>query len=84
MKRPAHRCPKKSRGFSWARVPQASGGLAYRLYRYDMRGVMHAKVLRFDAGTDRTAITPILRTARRELREFVDDIDLKFMGVINA
>ena len=81
MKALAHRPPKKSDGFSWARVPTASGGVTYRLYRCDMKGALHAEVLRFPAGESRQQIQAVLRTARHKLRDSVDDIDLHFLGV---
>lgn len=81
MKRLSARAPKKTRGFSWARVPTANGGVTYRLYRHDLQGALHAEVLRFPAGESRQQIQAVLRTARHKLRDSVDDIDLHFLGV---
>lgn len=75
------RMPTKRDGFSWARIPQQNGGVLYRLYRRDMRGVMHATILPYPVNADRTEIAGELRLERHRLRNTVDEIDLEIMGV---
>ena len=74
-KLPAHRGV-----FSYSRIPLDGGGVAYRLFRRDMRGAVHA-VLRNFATIDRRAMAEELNIARHQLRNTVDDIDLEIMGV---
>ncbi len=73
------RTPKKTAGFSWGRVV-TDGAVAYRLFRRDQRGALHWFLRTFE-GTDRAAMADELKRARRLLRDQVDEVDLKFMGV---
>lgn len=77
------RMPTKRDGFSWARIPQDSGGVLYRLYRRDMRGVLHVELLPFSSDWEccRCVVARRLREARHRLRDTVDDIDLEIMGL---
>lgn len=76
-KLPAHRgC------FSYARIPQAGGGVVYRLFRRDMNRVLHAELLPFHRDCTRQLIAETLRVARHRLRNTVDEIDLELMGVV--
>lgn len=75
------RMPRNRNGFCWARIPQESGGVLYRLYRRDMRGAVHAALRNF-ATADRRAMAEELNIARHQLRNTVDDIDLALMGVV--
>lgn len=81
MKRLPRRMPHNRNGFCWARIPQDSGAILYRLYRRDMRGAVHA-VLRNFATVDRRAMAEELNIARHQLRNSVDDVDLALMGVV--
>jgi hypothetical protein len=74
-KLPAHRGT-----FSYARIPQDGGGVTYRLFRRDMRRALHAELCTFHPDCDRRLIAQHLRTARRQLRDTVDEIDLEFLG----
>lgn len=74
------RMPHNRNRFCWARIPQDSGAVLYRLYRRDMRGAVHA-VLRNFAAVDRHEMAQELNIARHQLRNTVDDIDLEIMGM---
>lgn len=74
------RTPSRRDRFCWARIPQDSGGVLYRLYRRDMQGAVHA-VLRNFKIIDRHEMAEELNIARHQLRNTVDDIDLALMGV---
>ena len=74
-KLPAHRGV-----FSYARIP-VSGGVVYRLFRRDQDHVLHAELLSFHPDCERRLIARDLRKARRRLRDRVDEIDLRIMGV---
>ena len=75
------RMPNNRNRFCWARIPQDSGSVLYRLYRRDMRGAVHA-VLRNFTALDRHVMAEELNIARHQLRNTVDDIDLALMGVV--
>ena len=82
MPRPlTRRTPHNRNGFCWARIPQDSGSVLYRLYRRDQRGAVHA-VLRNFTALDRHAMAEELNIARHQLRNSVDDVDLALMGVV--
>lgn len=78
------RTPSNRNTFCWARIPQDSGGVLYRLYRRDMRHAVHAVLRNFPADCDRHTIATEVNVARHELRNSVDEIDLALMGVENA
>lgn len=81
MHHAAHHRPKQTAPFSWTRIPETHGVVLFRLYRRDMRGVLHYELHRFPITTPRAEIACSLLQARKRLREFVDEIDLKIMGV---
>jgi hypothetical protein len=68
--------------FSWGRVPSLTGGVTYRLFRRDVKGALHVEMKRFDPEHhERHDIARELIVMRRRLRETVDALDLKFLGV---
>lgn len=75
MRPHAHRHPKSTPGFSWARIPE-DDACTWRLFRRDHRGKLHMFSLRYAPASDRQAIAGALRHARRLLRDRVDEIDL--------
>lgn len=79
---PARRMPHNRNHFCWARIPQDSGGVLYRLYRRDQRGAVHAVLCNFPGGTRRAEMAGELNIARHQLRNTVDDVDLALMGVV--
>lgn len=76
-KLPAHRG-----AFSYARIPLDGGAVAYRLFRRDMRGALHAEFRNFHPDRRRGDIARELNIARHQLRNTVDEIDLQIMGVM--
>lgn len=82
MRHGSHHRPKQTCGFNWTRIPETHGTVCFRLYRRDMRGVLHYELLRRPITTPRREIACDLLKARKRLRELVDDLDLQFMGVI--
>lgn len=75
-KLPAHRGV-----FSYARIPLEGGTVAYRLFRRDLRRVLHAELKTFHPDCSRSFIARELNIARHQLRNTVDEIDLALMGV---
>lgn len=75
-KLPAHRGV-----FSYARIPTFGGGITYRLFRRDLKNVLHADMRNFHPDCSRRLIARDLRTARNQLRDQVDEIDLQILGV---
>lgn len=73
--------PTHRGAFSYARIPTAGGGVIYRLFRRDQRYILHAELLPFHPDCDRRTIARVLSEARHRLRNQVDDIDLRIMGV---
>lgn len=74
--------PKKNPGFSWGRFPLGDTGVvAYRLFRRDNRGALHWHILDFKGDETRYEMARRLRSAKRRLRDRVDEIDLAAMGV---
>lgn len=72
------RPPTRNGGFSWGRFPMEDGGpICYRLFRRDDDGARHMLAFNFPAQEDRQAMAGVLKRARRELRDQVDEIDLK-------
>ncbi len=67
--------------FSYARIPMDGGGVAYRLFRRDMRRALHAELRNFHPDCSRSLIARELNIARHQLRNTVDEIDLEIMGV---
>lgn len=75
-KLPAHRG-----GFSYSRIPVAGGSVVYRLFRRDQRNALHCEQRVFHPDYPRAAMARDLNRARHKLRNVVDEVDLKFMGV---
>lgn len=74
--------PTKSEGFSWGRFPMGDTGVvAYRLFRRDESGALHARSVDLKPGDSRSEIAHKLRRERRALRDQVDEINLEAMGV---
>jgi len=83
-----HKRPTGKGTFSYGRVPcvdtrefGAVTSISYRLFRRDQNGKLHPKFFNFAADTDRAEIAKTLNEARHQLRNLVDDIDLKLLGV---
>jgi hypothetical protein len=53
----------------------------YRLFRRDLRRVLHVEMHTFGRDWQRRAIAERLRQMRHRLRNTVDEIDLALMGV---
>lgn len=83
MKTDATKLPKKGRGFTWSRAPRDEGrAMQWRLHRWDMRGVLHISYVRADPimmARDRRQVAQWLRSARRNLRDRVDEIDIAIL-----
>lgn len=77
------RMPGKRNRFCWVRIPQDSGGVLYRLYRRGMDSKVFAVVHAFPEGSPRAGIAGVVNRLRHRLREHVDEIDLRAMGVTN-
>lgn len=76
------RAPKRNGGFSWGRFPTTDGDfITWRLFRRDMGGRVHIKILTFTAKDTRSLIASRVRAACHRLRDQVDEIDLAAMGV---
>lgn len=76
------RAPRGHMGFSWGRYPLAHDiGVEYRLFRRDLTGRLHMVGRRFLPGQPRKEIAVSLWHARITLRERVDAIILRQLGV---
>ncbi|KRG86147.1 hypothetical protein H7691_12615 [Stenotrophomonas sp. CW117] len=74
------RAPKRNEGLSWGRFPTDDGSaVTYRLFRRDHRGALHMEARTFFTSADPTHIAKVLRHAKRQLRDRVDEIDLAAM-----
>ena len=74
------RAPKKTGGFSFGRFPSECGTyVTFRLFRRDHRGALHMEARTFFTSADPTYIAKVLRHAKRQLRDRVDEIDLAAM-----
>jgi hypothetical protein len=76
------RQPKKTAGFSWGRSIAADGSTIWRLFRRDQRGSLHWRQLIPNQEWSLSKTATELNRARHLLRDQVDEIDLKLMGVI--
>ncbi len=76
------RQPKKMAGFSWGRSVSSVGLVTWRLFRRDQRGALHWMQLTPHHSWCRREIATELNRARHALRDQVDDVDLRLMGVI--
>lgn len=82
MRHMTRRPPEKQPGFSWGRnVSDDEGVVVYRLFRRDIFSRLYVEERRFDFDVPRYMIARSLRTARRCLRDCVDEIDLRAMGI---
>lgn len=76
------RRPPSKRDTAFARFPSDDGALVtYRLFRRDHERRTHFRELRFFPDTPRPVIAMNLLRARRELREFVDGLQLAAWGI---
>jgi len=74
------RAPKRNEGLSWGRFPTDDGSaVTYRLFRRDHTGRLHFDARTFFTTSDPTYIAKVLRHAKRQLRDRVDEIDLAAM-----
>lgn len=68
--------------FSYARIPHPeSSGVTYRLFRRDDSGRLHYLAWNFKRDCPIRQAAEDLNIARHQLRDLVDGIDLKLMGV---
>lgn len=81
MRHTIPRQPKNREHFCWSRVVTQDGWVAYRLFRRDQRGVVHYRSVPFECGTDRKVIAVTINGERHDLRNSVDDVDLRLMGL---
>jgi hypothetical protein len=77
----SRKLPQHRGVFSYARIPTDGGGVVYRLFRRDMKRVLHCEMRVFHPDYPRAARARDLNKARHQLRDLVDDIDLKLLGV---
>lgn len=78
----ARRAPGKGHGLTWARFPTVDGSaVIYRLWRRDHNRKPHQIEKAFFTDAEPAHIARVLRQAKRKLRDDVDHIDLKAMGV---
>lgn len=76
------KAPRKTRGFSWARIPNLDLGVVdYRLTRGDETKALHHECRSFRVDTPRAEIARVLWWMRIRLREKVDAIVLQQLGV---
>lgn len=76
------RAPGKGHGLTWARFPTVDGSaVIYRLWRRDHNRKPHQVEKQFHTDAEPAHIARVLRQAKRQLRDDVDHIDLKAMGV---
>lgn len=81
MKPLTRKLPAHKGCFSFARIPMDGSGVTYRLFRRDLRRVLHAEMKNFHPDCTRGYIARELNIARHQLRNTVDEIDLEIMGV---
>lgn len=72
--------PRKTRGFAWARLVDDQG-VTYRLTRGDERGRLYAEQRAFSKECDRAMIARVVCTARHRLRDTVDEVVLRQLGI---
>ena len=76
------RAPRGHMGFTWGRFPaDGDTSVTYRLFRRDHTKRTHVRNLQFFPDTPRPVIAMNLLRARRELREFVDGLQLAAWGM---
>lgn len=74
------RPPRKTRGFAWARLVDDEG-VVYRLTRADESGRLHMEQRGFSKACERAVIARVVCTARNRLRDTVDEIVLRQLGL---
>jgi len=76
------RQPGKSSRFSWGRLFDPDRRiLVYRLFRRDLTGKVNLGLATFSDFESRLTIARVVRGARNMLRNKVDEIDLRYLGV---
>ena len=76
------KAPRKTRGFAWARIVDAElGVVTYRLSRSDEQRVLHTDMRTFRIDTHRSDIARAVWAMRIRLRDKVDEIVLRQLGV---
>lgn len=71
------RAPRRNWGLSWGRFPTVDGSaVTYRLWRRDHTGKLHTQERTFFTESPPAYIAKVLRQAKRQLRDAVDEIDL--------
>lgn len=69
--------PGKGHGLTWARFPTVDGSaVIYRMWRRDHKRKPHQVQKAFFTDADPAYIAKVLRLAKRQLRDTVDEIDL--------
>lgn len=79
----SRRAPRKTRGFAWARIA-GEAVVTYRLTRGDMRGQLHMEQRQFPVTCQRAVIARVVNAARHRLRDTVDDVCLRQLGVLEG
>lgn len=74
------KAPRKTRGFAWGRLAGESW-VAYNLTRGDVGGRLYLERRTFPIDTDRRVIAHVVNKARHRLRDTVDDVILRQLGV---
>lgn len=83
MKAGATKQPKKTRGFSWRRGYGADTNITgWRLYRWDCKGKLHGHEFYLMPEAHRSDAAILLRQACHQLRDEVDEVELKELGLI--
>ncbi len=75
-----NRSPRRKGRFCWAREI-TPGVVRYRLFRRELTGRVQPKTCTFHPGMSRSQIAEILNQERHALRDRVDEIDLRSLGV---
>lgn len=73
--------PNKHHRFAFARIP-VDGGVTYRLFRRDLTNRIHFAQITLGEGMDRMQFACALWRLRKELRERVDEIEFRLLGVV--
>lgn len=76
----ARKAPRKTRGFAWGRL-SGDEVVVYRLTRGDVHGRLFLEQRAFSLGCERSVIARVVNAARHRLRDTVDDVILRQLGV---
>ncbi|SDY08248.1 hypothetical protein [Lysobacter enzymogenes] len=81
--------PAKGRRFAWGRIPAAGDGeferfTTWHLFRRSETRRLHGTQVSAGHHLTRAQIAVLLREARNGLRDYVDDLDLRHLGVLPA